>query len=189
MRQNLHHRSEPSFANYLPFLQFSLGRLSDRFDRHTVLVISALATAGAAYGVIWTIGQPRPAIFIATAIFHGFCFSIYPLSTSQVNDLADPDRLVQVAAGMLISYGIGASIGPILGTLLMAWAGSGGFFVFVMAVNGTLAVFTIIRIAQRDCGDRAKARFMPLGGAAVTSEQLYTAAVTEAASSEAEKQS
>ena len=63
-------------------LQFPLGRLSDRFDRRTVLVISALATAGAAYGIIWMIGQPRPAIFIASAIFGGFCFSIYPLSTS-----------------------------------------------------------------------------------------------------------
>ncbi len=170
-------------------LQFPLGRLSDRVDRRTVLVISALATAGAAYGVIWTIGQPRPAIFIASAIFSGFCFSIYPLSTSQVNDLDDPDRLFQVAAGMLISYGIGASIGPILAALSMAWAGSGGFFVFVMPVNGTLAVLTIIRIAQRDRGDKAKARFMPLGGAAVTSKQLCTAAVTEAGRSEAEKQS
>ena len=110
-------------------LQFPLGRLSDRFDRLTVLVISAMATAGAAYGVIWTTGQPRPALFIASAIFGWFCFSIYPLSTSQVDDLADPDRLVQVVAGMLT------------------------------------------------------------GGAAVTSKQLYCAAVTEAARSEAEKQS
>ena len=37
-------------------LQFPLGRLSDRFDRLTVLVISAMDTAGAAYGVIWTVG-------------------------------------------------------------------------------------------------------------------------------------
>ena len=58
---------------------------------------------------------------------------------------------------------------------------------FIMAVNGILAVFTIIRIAQRDRGDKAKARFMPLGGAAVTSKQLLAAAVTEAARSEAEE--
>jgi len=111
-----------------------------------VLVVSALATAGAPYGGNWTIDQPRPAIFIAFSIFGGFCFSIYPLSTSQANNLADPYRRVQVAAGKSISYGTGASIWPVLAALSMAWAGSRGFFVLVMAVNGALAAFMIIRI-------------------------------------------
>ncbi|MBT6095980.1 MAG: MFS transporter [Rhodospirillaceae bacterium] len=161
-------------------MQFPLGRMSDRFDRRTVLAVAALATATAAYAVIWATSQPVLTLIIAAGFFGGFCFAIYPLSSSQVNDLADPDKLVQVAAGVLISYGIGASVGPILVAQSMAFYGPQGMFYFIAAINGSLLVFTIVRILQRDRGDKEKAPFIPLGGTGVSSKQLYTAALSNA---------
>ncbi len=161
-------------------LQFPIGRLSDRFDRRTILLIASLSAALAALAVIWATGQPVIMLFAAAAIYGAFCFTIHPLSASQVNDRAAPDSLVQVSAGLLIAFGIGASMGPILSAQAMARFGPTGFFWFVIAINGALILFTTIRILQRQRGQKAKAPFMPLGGIGVSSKQLYTAAISDA---------
>ncbi len=161
-------------------LQFPVGRLSDIFDRRTVLMMASLATGLAAFAVIWATTQSVEILIIAAAIYGGFSFTIYPLAVSQVNDLADPDRLVQVAAGLLIAYGTGASFGPVIAAQSMAIFGPTGFFLFIIGINSVLIVFTIIRIIQRRSGEKAKAPFMPLGGAGASSKQLYTAAVSSA---------
>ena len=162
------------------FLQFPVGRLSDIFDRRTVLMMASLATGLAAFAVIWATTQSVEILIIAAAIYGGFSFTISPLAVSQVNDLADPDRLVQVAAGLLIAYGTGASFGPVIAAQSMAIFGPTGFFLFIIGINSVLIVFTIIRIIQRRSGEKAKAPFMPLGGAGASSKQLYTAAVSSA---------
>jgi len=161
-------------------LQFPIGRLSDKFDRRTVLISASLATGFAALAVIWATGQTVAILFAAVAFYGAVGFTIYPLSASQVNDLAAPDRLVQVAAGLLIAYGIGASIGPIMAALSMAAFGPAGFFLFIVGVNSALILFTTIRIIQRRPGKKAKAPFMPLGGVGVSSKQLYTSAIISA---------
>ncbi|MEE8351263.1 MAG: MFS transporter [Rhodospirillales bacterium] len=161
-------------------LQFPIGRLSDRFDRRTVLTIASFATGLAALAVIWATGQPVATLIITMAFYGGISFTVYPLSASQVNDLADPDRLVQVAAGLLIAYGIGASIGPIMAAQSMAIFGPTGFFQFIIAIHSVLILFTIIRIILRPRGEKTKAPFMPSGGVGVSSKQLLTAALDSA---------
>ena len=79
-------------------LQFPIGRLSDKFDRRTVLIFASLGTALAALAVIWATGQGTGMLIVTVAIYGDFCFTIYPLSASQVNDLADPGRNAQVGA-------------------------------------------------------------------------------------------
>jgi MFS family permease len=162
-------------------LQFPIGRLSDKFDRRTVLLIASLTTLLMALAVIWASGHSVPVLIVTAAVFGGFSFTILPLVSSQVNDLADRDSLVQVAAGLLIAYGIGASIGPIAAAQFMAALGPAGLFVFIVSVHTVLILTIIIRILQRRRGEKTKARFMPLGGIGLSSKQLYTAALGEAA--------
>ncbi len=159
-------------------LQFPIGRISDRFDRRTVLVIAAFSTAILGLAVIWATGQTIYILIAVIALYGGFSFTIYAISASQVNDMADRGKLVQISAGLLIAYGVGASIGPVLAAQFMVLAGPNGFFMFLIGVNCTLVVFTLIRIIQRRRHLDQKATFMPLGGINVSSKQLYAAAVT-----------
>ena len=165
-------------------LQFPLGRLSDRFDRRTVLIISALLTAGIAYLVIWASDQSPLYLITVIAFYGGLSFVIYPLSSSQVNDLAPKDKLVQVASGLLIAYGIGASLGPIVSAQFMATFGPSGFFVFLIGIYIFLAAFTLLRIVLRSRNREGKAPFMPLGSVGVSSKQLYTAALSSTGKSD-----
>ena len=144
-------------------LQFPVGRLSDHFDRRTILISSALATALISVGIVWAAASHHVfALFGFCLLYGGFCYTIYPMSSAQVNDLADQNRLVQVSAGLLLAYGTGASIGPILASQIMGRVGPYGLFYYVIGCTLFLASFTIIRVLQRPAGDK-KAVFLPLG--------------------------
>lgn len=156
-------------------LQFPIGRLSDHFNRRTILMIVATLTALASLGVVWAGGLPPIWLYISGALFGAFCYTIYPLCAAQINDLADPGRMVQVSAGLLLAYGVGASIGPIVAAQMMGRFGPPGMFAANAALAGLLALFTVYRMLARDRSDKSKTTFMPLGGAGISSRQLYTA--------------
>ena len=156
-------------------LQFPIGRLSDHFNRRTILMIVAALTALAALGVIWAAGQAPIWLFITGGFFGAFCYTVYPLCAAQINDLADPARLVQVSAGLLFAYGVGASAGPIVAAQMMGRFGPEGMFISNAALAGSLAVFTVYRMFARDRSGKLKTTFVPLGGTGISSKQLYTA--------------
>ncbi|MGI9411776.1 MAG: MFS transporter, partial [Hyphomicrobiaceae bacterium] len=158
-------------------LQFPLGRMSDRFDRRTTLLLSAVATAACSLGLMWAARDAGWPLFVIAAVYGGFAFTIYPLCCAQVNDLADPDRLVQVSAGLLVAFGLGAIVGPIVSGLLMGYFGANGLFFFTTTVSGSLALFTVYRMAIRTRSVRQKAPYLPLGSIGVSSKQLYAAVV------------
>jgi MFS family permease len=158
-------------------LQFPIGRLSDRYDRRTILLIVTVTTVAAALAVIWATGQSPIWLYVVGAFFGAFCYTVYPLCVAQINDMAEPDKLVQVAAGLLFAYGAGASVGPIVAAQMMGKFGPEGMFMSSAALTGMLALFTAYRMLRRDRHDQAKVTFIPLGGTGVSSKQLYAAAL------------
>ena len=158
-------------------LQFPIGRLSDRLDRRTILIVVALATSACAFGIVWATRDARWPMFVLAVAYGGFAFTVYPLSSAQVNDRADPDRLVQVAAGLLIAYGIGAIAGPIAASQIMGRVGPQGLFLFIAGVAVSLALFTLLRMVIRPRERARKAHFLPLGSIGISGKQLYVAAL------------
>ncbi len=158
-------------------LQFPIGRLSDRLDRRTVMILVTVAAAACAIGIVWTNHEVNWTLFVLAATYGGFAFTIYPLSAAQVNDLASPDRRVQVSAGLLIAYGTGAIAGPIITSQIMGRVGPQGLFLFIAAVACSLVLFTLVRIIIRPRGDASKAPFLPLGSIGISGKQLYAAAL------------
>jgi MFS family permease len=158
-------------------LQFPIGRLSDRLDRRTVLMIVAAATGLCALGIVWATGEAGWPLILIAVIYGGFAFTIYPLSTAQVNDLADPDHLVQISAGLLVAYGLGAIAGPIVASQIMGWVGPRGLFLFIAVVAFSLAVFTAVRMTMRTRGQARKAPYLPLGTIGTSGKQLYASAL------------
>jgi MFS family permease len=142
-----------------------------------------------ALAVIWAIDQSVTTLVIFGAIFGGFSFVILPLVSSQINDLAKRNQLVQISAGLLIAYGIGASIGPVIAGQLMAQIGPVGLFEFIVTVHVSLIIFIVIRIMQRRRNKIGKAPFLPLGSGGVSSKVLYNAALESAKQTESQKTS
>ncbi|TNE39628.1 MAG: MFS transporter [Alphaproteobacteria bacterium] len=155
-------------------LQFPVGRLSDHFDRRTILIFAAIATGICSLAIVWAADKSHiTTLILVCMVYGGFCYTVYPMSAAQVNDLADQDRLVQVSAGLLLAYGSGASLGPILASQVMGIVGPNGLFYYITTCSALLTLFTILRIIQRPSG-RQKADFLPLGSLGTSSKQLYS---------------
>ncbi len=133
-------------------LQIPIGRLSDRFDRRTVLFGVALITAASCVGMAFTAtsGQMTLAALLAlSALVGGLSATIYPISMTHANDHAKPEQTVALHAGLLLFFAIGASIGPVAASLTMEAAGPGGLFAFGACVYVILAAFTLFRMTRR----------------------------------------
>lgn len=153
-------------------LQWPLGRLSDRIGRSNVLGSVTIATGLACFGIAAFGAQAGSWLFAMTAVYGGTVFTVYSISSAQANDLSDPDNLVMTAGALLIAFGIGAILGPMIGGVAMRAISPGALF----GVNGIIALF-IALYAFRHSAPIRRARglgvFLPTPGSQFTSGLLY----------------
>lgn len=128
-------------------LQWPVGTFSDRFDRSVVIPI-----LGGLFAVVSCLmivaAQTTFLIFmIATAVFGGVMFTIYPSAVARAHDMFEPKDVVNVSSALLLFYGIGAVIGPLASSAAIALLGSlHGFYIFFA---GTGAVFAVVSFILR----------------------------------------
>ncbi|MDO6406945.1 MFS transporter [Pantoea phytobeneficialis] len=104
--------------------QFPLSWLSDRFDRQRLLFFVALlyGLGALTLGLPWTLSFQ---MLLVIAFFVSMMqFGLYPLQVALANDQVMPERRVSLSACLLMAFGIGASIGPLVVGALMQPFGS-----------------------------------------------------------------
>ena len=132
-------------------LQFPIGRLSDIFDRRTVMVVALLFGVMLAAGGV-ALRQATDNIWyfmILTACLGGPMTAVYPLSVGQAFDYLPKEKYVAASGGLLMSYAIGATVGPIAISFVMSWTGPDAFFGFHSVVSLLLASFVLFRMRRR----------------------------------------
>ncbi len=135
----------------LPF-----GWLSDRFDRRKVMIT---ATAGAALsGLFLTTlsGETPNLILLGSFLFGAFALPLYSLSIAHANDFAKQGEFIEVAAGLLFLFAIGAAIGPFAASLVIEWYGPAAVFAYTTAMHALLLVFVLFRMIARPSVPREK---------------------------------
>ncbi|AKJ40742.1 MFS transporter [Pragia fontium] len=116
------------FAGLVAQLPFSW--LSDRYNRLVLLRIIALMLVVAALPLAIL---PHISFYLLLGI--GFLvgmlqFTLYPLVVALANDQIEPERRVSLAACLLMSFGVGASIGPLIVGALMEPLGGNILYAF-----------------------------------------------------------
>jgi MFS family permease len=146
--------------------QFPVGRLSDRFDRRKMmLAVSTVALLASAAMVMqmtlfaadspWGLAQAtawmRHAWLITgvAALYGGIVSTLYPLGVAYANDYTEPEDMVSVSAGLVLSFGIGAAVGPIPAGALMQVLGPEGLFLHTGLVALNLSAFILYRMTRR----------------------------------------
>jgi len=129
--------------------QWPLGRLSDHMDRR--IVIGFVAISIAAVGILLSTGvlPDDPWLFVMGALMGGLVLPLYGLVLAHTNDHLEAEDFVPAGAALLMFYGVGAVLGPLLGTLAMRIVGPGGLFLYLALAAVTLATFTAYRMTQR----------------------------------------
>ncbi|PAU63518.1 MFS transporter [Pseudomonas sp. PIC25] len=111
-------------------VQWPLGWLSDRSDRAVLIRGCAL--------LLTLIALPlaiMPSVALLLLLPMGFLvsllqFSLYPLAVAFSNDHVEGERRVSLTAMLLVTFGVGASIGPLLAGVLMKYFGANMLYAF-----------------------------------------------------------
>lgn len=160
-------------------LQWPLGRLSDRLDRRRVIAGVSICSALSSLAIVWLARHHEPPawLFVAAVAYGMFAFTVYSLSSAHTNDYASPDRLVQTSAALLVVYGVGAILGPLVASAVMGRVGPSGLFLHTAVVGVALAAYAVHRTRVRGALLASlKRRFVPQPGTQYVSTELYAAA-------------
>jgi MFS family permease len=118
--------------------QVPVGRLSDRFDRRTVLAALGIGLAASAV-VIVLLPRTLAAVLPVAALLGGFMSTLYPVCVAHAHDRMPADRVVAVSGRLILLNGFGSVLGPLIGTSVMERFDIDGVFYLMAAAALLLA--------------------------------------------------
>jgi MFS family permease len=136
--------------------QIPMGRLSDRFDRRSVLAAVSLGLTATAVGLL-LLPHTLPVILPASVLFGGFMSTLYPICVAYAHDQMPADRVVGVSSRLILISGIGSVVGPFIGTTVMTFLDLDGilclmavaaFILGIVAVSGLFVATAAPHLAR-----------------------------------------
>ena len=139
-------------------LQWPVGWMSDKKSRRLAILWSAGSSAVAAALIV--IFRPTGTmLYVLIFLYGGFGMPLYSLSVALANDHFEPHEMVRAAGAIVIYYGIGSVIGPLVGSQFMRWFGPTGLFISMTLVQALLFAFVLIRVPTIRALPKRTARF------------------------------
>ncbi len=146
--------------------QWPLGWISDKIDRRIVIIALSFGTVITGLIIGFGVLPSDAATFTMAAIHGALMIPIYALCISHANDHVPNSRMVETSGGLLLSFSIGATIGPLTASLFMSGDRSGGLFIFIGAVLFSLGLFAMYRlIVDTNRTRKEKSHFAPTSAA------------------------
>lgn len=113
--------------------QWPIGWLSDRIPRSRLIAVNGMILAVLGVFLWGWMPMPFEGLLLFAAATGALQFTLYAQAGSFANDLIPTEKRVNLSAILLMVYGIGATIGPLLAGYLMRLAGAGMLYVFISA--------------------------------------------------------
>ena len=130
-------------------LQWPVGKLSDRLDRRKVLIGTTIV-AGLATGVVGIVGTDDFTLVAgAFFVYGGMCLPMYALCIAHTNDYLDNDDMVAAGGSLVLTFGIGTVLGPLLAAGGMDLRGPAGFALLLAIVHLGIGGFGLYRMTRR----------------------------------------
>ena len=139
--------------------QYPIGWVSDRIDRRTIImllsflaaIVPAIILAGGYY-VSWFM------LIGLMTLFGIVSLPVYSLVIAHANDHLRKEQVLGASAKLVLLYGAGSILGPILAGSLMSEIGRDGFLIYMVVTNGALAGFAFWRNWRHPDHTRAQGR-------------------------------
>jgi len=129
--------------------QLPIGRISDRMDRRSVVIVVCLLSAAGAVGAWWLAEISRLAFFAMIAVYGGMSLTLYSLSSAHVNDHVPAEEKLGASSTLILVNGAGAFIAPIVVAAVMEWVGNDTFLPLMAIMHLLLAVYALFRMGRR----------------------------------------
>lgn len=158
--------------------QIPIGFASDRMDRRKVLVGTAVVALAVDVAFVFLVPEGRMLNLVLAGAFGAAIFAMYPIIVAHANDHAPPGTSIQVSGGLLMVFGLGSIIGPLVAGFAMTELGPRGLFLTTIGGHVLMILFTVLRIVTRSAvPESEKSSFqITLPGRAATPETAALAA-------------
>lgn len=135
-------------------LQFPIGLLSDRMDRRILILAGNVVGAGlglAIFFLSWTSDNAPPFLWllVVTSACMSVQFVLYPLCVAHANDFAKAGESTGIAGGLLMAWGAGTILGPIIGSAVMEALGPAALWLTTTVLLSLTAGYAGWRMSQR----------------------------------------
>lgn len=124
--------------------QWPMGKLSDRIPRSRLLRVNS-ALLGLLVLTISLVPLSGWLLLLATFCFGILAFTLYPLATALANQNIEQTERVALSATILLTFGIGATLGPLLASFLMQLIGNSMLYLY-MAVCCFILFLRLTRV-------------------------------------------
>lgn len=129
--------------------QLPVGIASDRMDRRAVLVVVAAVALAADLCFVLLAPEGQAMNLGLAALFGAAIYAMYPVIVAHANDHAPAGTSIQVSGGLLMVFGLGSILGPLVAGLAMSEAGPRGLFLTTVLAHVAMIGFTLLRMRRR----------------------------------------
>ncbi|MBN8293260.1 MFS transporter [Rhodobacter sp. NTK016B] len=129
-------------------LQYPIGWLSDRMDRRR-LIFGAAALGFVCCGLAWMAGDNLWALMAAAFFAGGVTTPLYALFLAYTNDSLPAEDMPAASGGLVLTFGIGAILGPLATGWAMQSLGPYAFWLVLGGTFGVIALYALYRMTQR----------------------------------------
>jgi MFS family permease len=171
--------------NALPILlgaasQIPVGILSDRLDRRKVLIGVALVALIADAAFILLAPQDARLNLALAAVFGAAIYAMYPVIIAHANDNAADGNYIMISGGLLMVFGLGSIVGPLVAGAAMSAVGPTGLFMTIAVAHVLLILQAIWRISRRPpVPQEEKVDFVPVPGVRSTTPETIALGASE----------
>ena len=130
-------------------LQWPIALASDRYDRRIVIIVTASMAALPALYFAFTGTSNILQQYIAVSMMGAFTLGLYSQCIAHANDHLEPSQVVPTAGLLVLVYGSGFAVVPVIMGQLMA-ASPDYYFIVNGSLTALLAVFTIYRMIRSE---------------------------------------
>lgn len=130
-------------------LQYPLGVYSDRYDRRVIILATTAASVVVGLFLAFFAGMDKWSNIIGVFVFGAFALPLYSLSSAHGNDHAKEGEHAMVSAGLLFFWSLGATVGPLLASILIDHFGPKALFSYTAAVQIVFIIYTAYRLTVR----------------------------------------
>jgi MFS family permease len=120
---------------------------SDDIDRRAVGALAALTAAAGATGLLFFAPDTWQGL-LCVVVIGGTTYPLYSIAGAYANDWLPSDRITAAAGQLILMYGLGAMIGPLIGSMAMSLYGTDGFVWTAIVCHLAIAAFLVIRLFQ-----------------------------------------
>ncbi len=146
--------------------QVPFGKLSDALDRRWVIIGASVLAA--ITGLVIALLNPDESwpLYVLFGLYGFTSYPIYSVAVAHANDSAGEGEFASVAAGMLLTFGLGLAVGPPIAALVMDALQPSSLFLVTAVFHGLLAGVAFLRMRLRpldESEERAPFQPMPMG--------------------------